>query len=171
MIEINNLTGNKIDEEEVKKIVGAVLSKEGRKGDVSIAFIGPGRMRKLNKKYRKVNRATDVLSFSEREVEFGAFAIGDIKKSGTLGEIVVCPREILKVSRRGGAEFQKEISRVLIHGALHLLGYDHEQSEKESDIMKKKEEEYLEKSKIKITNVKPFGTEALRAEVSNPKSK
>jgi len=143
MVEINNLTENKIESSRTKETIELVLKREKKQGDISVALIGPGRMRKLNKKYRGLNRVTDVLSFSEAEVEFGKFAIGQLKKTKNLGEIVVCPREILKTSRRQKSDFQKELDRVFIHGTLHLLGYDHEQTKEKSDIMRKKEEEYL----------------------------
>ena len=134
MIEINNLTEVQIDEDRVKKAISTATTK-----DVSLAFIGPGRMRKLNKKYRGRNRVTDVLSFPESEVEFKKFVIGGLKKTNTLGEIVVCLREVKKNSRESSS-FEQELDRVLIHGTLHLLGYDHEKDKGE---METKQEQCL----------------------------
>ena len=99
MIGINNLTNSKIDEGFLKRVAKKVLKGENKEGiDLSIALVGQTRIRKLNKKYRGKNRATDVLSFGN-----------------DLNEIVICLREVKK----------QELARVLIHGILHLLKYKH----------------------------------------------
>ena len=135
MIEINNLTTSRVDEDFLKKTAKMVLEGEhppvGRvpeEANLSIALVGQGRMRELNKKYLGKNRATDVLAF------------GDIDG---LGEIVICLREVKKNARRFNSTFKKELVRVLIHGILHLLGYDHEKLEKEAEKMEEKENYYL----------------------------
>lgn len=127
MIEINNLTSNLIEEEFLKKVAKIVLEREKKEGEISLALVGPGRMRKLNKKYRGKNRVTDVLAFP----------------GNGLGEIVICLREVKKNAKRFGSTFEKELAKVLIHGILHLLGYDHEKSEKEAKEMEEKENQYL----------------------------
>ncbi len=126
MIEVNNLTTSQVDEDFVKRVAEKVLKEEKKQRDISIAFIGEGRMRKLNKKYRKKNKVTDVLTFGEG-----------------LGEIVICLREVKKNAKKFNSSFQEELARVLIHGTLHLLSYDHEKSEKAAEKMKEKEEYYL----------------------------
>jgi len=113
MIEINNLTTVSIDEEFLKKVAEKVLEGEKAKGELSIALVGQGRIRELNKKYRGKNRVTDVLAFP----------------SNGLGEIVICLREVKKNAKRFGSSFEKELATCLIHGILHLLGYDHEKME------------------------------------------
>ena len=143
MIEINNLTKSEIDEKFLKKIAEIVLKKEKRSENLSIAFVGPGRMKKLNKKYRGKNRVTDVLAFPETKTIFRNFGEELQKKIQGIGEIVICPKRVKKNAKRFGVAFREEISRVLIHGILHLLGYDHEKSEKEAKEMKEKEDFYL----------------------------
>jgi len=113
MVEINNLTTVSIDEEFLKKVAEKVLEGEKAKGELSIALVGQGRIRELNKKYRGKNRVTDVLAFP----------------SNGLGEIVICLREVKKNAKRFGSSFEKELATCLIHGILHLLGYDHEKME------------------------------------------
>jgi len=130
-IEINNLTGHSIDKEALKKIAQKVLEEEKEKKDLSIAFIGPGKIRKLNKQYRGKNRVTDVLAFSGEEF--------------FLGEIVICPKEVAQNAEKFGQSFKKELSLCLIHGVLHLLGYNHEISKEKAKKMKEKENYYLEK--------------------------
>jgi len=146
MLEINNLTTVEIDEEFLRRVVNEVLKGEKIKKEVnlSLAFIGSGRMRKLNRKYRGKNRVTDVLAFPESEVLFEKFKIGPLQKVKGLGEIVICLREVKKNAKRFNSTFEKELANVLIHGLLHLLGYDHEKNEKEAKKMQQKQQKYLE---------------------------
>lgn len=147
MIEINNLTTVSLDQDFLKKIIREVLIGEGRKEeDLSIALVGPGRMRKINKSYRGRNRATDVLSFPEAEIKMKGFKIGPLQKRENLGEIIICLKEVRKNAKNYGTDFKTELTRVLIHGLLHLLGYDHEKSEKEAKEMEEKQDSYLSKS-------------------------
>lgn len=144
MIEINNLTTNPIDEEFLKKVCQKVLKGEREENrDLSIALVGQGRIRELNKRYRGKNRVTDVLAFPESKVLLEKFRVGPAQKIKGLGEIVICLREVKKNARGFSSSFEKETARVLIHGILHLLGYNHEKSEEAGKKMKKKEEHYL----------------------------
>lgn len=127
MVEINNLTTSDIDEEFLKGVAKKVLKGEDRKEvGLSIVFVGQGKMRKLNKKYRGKNKVTDVLSFDNG-----------------LNEIVICLREVKKNAKRFKSTFKKELARVLIHGILHLLGYEHEKDKKEAKKMEKRQEYHL----------------------------
>lgn len=113
-----------------------VLEKEKKSEiDLSVTFVGQKEIQKLNKKYRKINGPTDVLSFT-------------YKKSG---EIVICPQIVVKNAERFGESYRKELKRVLVHGILHILGYDHEQK---NDKMISKQEYYLTNLKFKYQNSK-----------------
>ncbi len=130
MIEINNLTTVQIDKEFFKEITEKVLEGENKKAsELSIALVGQGRIRELNKRYRGKNRITDVLAFPNKEIG--------------LGEIVICLREVKKNAKKFSSSFEKELARVLIHGILHLLGYDHEKPEKTAKKMEEKQNYYL----------------------------
>jgi len=166
MIEINNLTTVQIDEEFLKRIAKIVLEGESanwrkKEAELSIALVGQGRMRELNKRYRGKNRVTDVLAFPETKIlkeKFPAFAtgyggpskalrgggkVGPAQKVSGLGEIVICLREVKKNAKRFGSTFKKELATCLIHGILHLLGCNHEVSEKKAKEMQKKQDYYL----------------------------
>ncbi|MCK4453953.1 rRNA maturation RNase YbeY [Candidatus Parcubacteria bacterium] len=154
MIEINNLTTNPVDEEFLRKSAKIVLDGESaswrmaeRKKDVdlSIAFVGQGRMREINKRYRGKNRVTDVLSFPESKVLLQKFKVGPSQKIQGLGEIIICLREVKKNAKKFSSSFEKELNKVLIHGILHLLGYDHEKGEEKAEEMEEKEKYYLSK--------------------------
>ena len=151
MIEINNLTTVKIDEEFLKKIAKIVLEGDDKKkSDLSVALVGQGRIRELNKKYRGKNRTTDVLTFGKSLprtkpkvlVRGQKFPIIPESES-ELGEVVICLREVKKNAKRFSSTFEKELTQVLIHGILHLLGYDHEKNETDTKKMEKKQRYYL----------------------------
>ena len=75
-------------------------------------------IKKLNKKFRNKNKITDVLSFpSEKKI--------DIKKSPYIGDIVVSYEFMNKPKTLSTLEFKRKITKIFIHGYLHLLGYDH----------------------------------------------
>ena len=147
MIEINNLTTNQIDEEFLKNVCQKVLRGEKLKNEtgISLALVGQGEMRKLNKKYRNKNKITDVLAFPELKMLTERFKIGSFQKTRGLGEIVICVREVKKNAKKFNSTFEQELKKCLIHGILHLLGYDHEKGEKEAEKMREKEESYLNK--------------------------
>lgn len=112
MIEVNNLTTNRVDEEFLKQLAKKVLKGENQKEvGLSIVLVGQGRIRELNKKYRKKNRTTDVLSF--------------LYDNHRLGEIVICLKEVKKNARKYKSTFKKELAQVLIHSILHILGHTH----------------------------------------------
>lgn len=144
MIEINNLTTNSIDEAFIKNVSRKVLKREKKtEAGLSIALVGSGTIRQLNKRYRRKNKVTDVLSFSEPRGFFKRFKGNFVQKNVGLGEIIICPSEVKKNAKKFGVDFKTEFARVLIHGMLHLSGYDHEVSLKKAKEMERKEGYYL----------------------------
>lgn len=98
--------------------------KLGRR-DFNVCFVSDREIARLNKAYRNKPRATDVLSFpwkdgverpAPAEREFEAF----------LGDIIISPRRAQSNARGEGHSLRAEIRWLMLHGALHLLGYDHE---------------------------------------------
>lgn len=147
MISINNLTTEQVDEEFLKRVSRGVLELE-QKGDseLSIALVGQGRIRELNKKYLGKNRVTDVLSFPwtrDSETMKEKRSQTSATMGNSIGEIVICLREVKKNAKRYKSTFQKELVKVLIHGVLHLLGEEHKSSREKKDKMRKKEEYYF----------------------------
>ena len=123
MIEINNLTNFIIDKKFFSTVAKKVLLGENRETQtISLALVGKEEIKKLNKKFRKKDKATDVLSFNINERNY-------------LGEIIICP-EVVK-------EKKEDFIKVFVHGILHLCGYDHEKSEKEAEVMETKQNKYL----------------------------
>lgn len=91
-----------------------VLKGERRRASVSITFAGPRSMRTLNRRWKGADRATDVLAFPLRGPE-GAVA----------GDIYICRHVALREAARLGVAPREELLRMVVHGVLHVLGYDH----------------------------------------------
>lgn len=97
----------------------AALDSMGRPNhSLSVAFVGTREMRSLNRLYLKRNYATDVLSFS----------YGNARMDGIpfLGEVIVAPGIAAEQAIRFRISPEKELRKLLVHGMVHLLGYDHE---------------------------------------------
>jgi len=140
MVEINNLTDFPIDKRFLKKVAQEILKNESKENSsLSVAFVKAEEIKKLNNKYLKKNKSTDVLSFSHN-IDF----LKETKnfKDG-LGEIVICPSVVEKNAKQFSVSVKRELSKTLIHGILHLLGYEHEKGEKRAREMEKKENYYL----------------------------
>lgn len=146
MIEITNLTNTFIDEDFIRSTCHRVLAGEGKRdGILSIVFEEKDGMKRLNNKYRGKNEATDVLSFgNDQKEEFIT-----PPENPLLGDVVVCVPVIKDNAKKFGSTFERELSLSLIHGILHILGYDHEKSRKMAEEMKNKQEYYLSQVIIK----------------------
>ena len=111
-----------------KKFLNRALSVSGHSaGEVSVLFCGDSAMRRLNRTYRGKNKTTDVLSFPA-----GA------GRNGFLGDLIVAEPEARRLARGTGASFTKTVGAFLLHGLLHLLGYDHETDHGEMDELETK---------------------------------
>lgn len=137
---IRNLQRHRsLNKESVLKTAGRILSLlEQTKAELSIMFVGDRRMKQLNTQYRGIRRTTDVLSF-ESAIPF----IPD-DADNVLGDIVISVPKAEAQAKEYGSGFYDEINRLLIHGTLHLLGYDHEQTAYKARKMRKKEEELID---------------------------
>ena len=147
-VEINQRVGKKIKEAWLNKIVEQTLGAVGVKSaGVSIAIVGDQEMKKLNKEWRGKNCVTDVLSFDYKFQVFPILsrildgrAIGTSSKFQVDGEIIISYPQAARQARERGECVNDEIKMLLIHGALHLAGYDHEKSLKEARKMREMEQ-------------------------------
>ncbi len=97
-----------------KKVLQRVGKVTGKKfGEVSLVIVKPNRIRQLNAVYRHKDKVTDVLSFIYR------------KQAPVTGEIVICLAQAKAQSGDWGSSLSDELDFLLVHGSLHLLGYDH----------------------------------------------
>jgi probable rRNA maturation factor len=109
-VEVANRSGERVDEDAAVELARGVLAEEGvEDGELGISFVGPGEMRELKRDHLGLDEPTDVLSFpidGRDEIPAGV--------PRALGDVVLCPQVV-------GAEWRGP----LVHGLLHLLGYDH----------------------------------------------
>jgi probable rRNA maturation factor len=123
------------------RVAALVLAAVGEaSSELSVDLVGDGRMRRLNREYRKKDRTTDVLAFPMRE----ALAPGVSRvTSGTLGDVVISIPTARRQAKEGGRSLDEELAWLLVHGVLHLCGYDHERSEREARRMQRREQQIL----------------------------
>jgi len=116
-----------------------------KKISLTILLSNNKNIKKLNKKFRNKNKSTDVLSFpSETKI--------NIKKSPYIGDIVISYEFINKRKALSALEFNSKVTKIFIHGFLHLLGYDHIKLKdfKEMLIEEKKIYQTIEKKLVKL---------------------
>ncbi len=116
-------------------------------GEVSILLVDDNFIKDLNKKYRNIDKITDVLSFALLEdVLDEEFNFQDADKN-VLGDVVISIDAVLRQAEDYGHSIERELCYLTIHGVLHLLGYDHKQ-ETEKKQMRIVEERILESLKL-----------------------
>jgi probable rRNA maturation factor len=112
-----------IDKREVSRLSRAVLDRIGREeATLTVTFIRDPFMRRLNRDYRGIDKPTDVLSFAYHESPDP----GDHDESKHLGDVVISVETAEAYAGELGLTFGREIEHLVIHGTLHLAGYDHE---------------------------------------------
>ncbi len=118
--------------------LGSLLRSAGLPdAELSVLFVGDRAMRTLNRRYRGRDETTDVLSFSLREGKFPGV------QPDLLGDIVISLPTAARQAAEAGHSLVREIDILLVHGFLHLLGYDHERGGGEARRMKQRERRLL----------------------------
>lgn len=126
-LEINNLTRTRIDKKFLKKVGRKTLKiLKIKLPEISVVIVGDTKIKVLNKKYLKRNRVTDVLAFN-------------------YGEIFICLPQAKRQAKKLGHSLKKELGILLIHGLLHIAGYD-DQTKKGYNKMANKQKELWEKA-------------------------
>ncbi len=115
MIEVvNRQRGLKVDTEAWATFASKALDAIGRReSSATVAFVSDTSIRKLNQQFRGIDKATDVLSFPADD-------------PGQLGDIAVSVETAATQAKENGLSFENEIAQLILHGLLHLSGYDHE---------------------------------------------
>ena len=137
----------RVDRGWVRRIAQTVLKAEGvaHPYEVSLVFTDSETVQQLNRDYRGVDEPTDVLAFCmilQEEVD-DSFALPPDEVT-RLGEVIISYPQAIEQAREQGHSTERELALLIIHGILHLLGYDHEEPEEEAE-MRAREKELLEK--------------------------
>jgi probable rRNA maturation factor len=134
-----------INKKKIAYLARQILKKKGvKEAELGILFVGKRRMCTYNRKFRKIDRPTDVLAFSMREGKMSRY------HPEILGDVVICPEMAQDFARTYKTTITAEIYLYLTHGVLHLLGYNdlnarerHKIEKEQSQILKN----YLKMSK------------------------
>ena len=144
------------EKSEYDEIIGKVLEEcfkeeklEDSKLYITITLTTPEKIREVNKKYRNIDKTTDVLSFPlfekeelEEKIKNNDFIYEDI-----LGDIIISIDKVKEQAIEYNHSFERELSYMVVHGFYHLMGYDHIKEEDKKE-MRPKEEKILNKLKI-----------------------
>jgi probable rRNA maturation factor len=133
----NNQLKIKIDSRKIRGTILKILKiLDCADKEISLSFVDDKKIKQLNKQYLGKDKATNVLSFSLQENEYGNV------NPQILGDIVISADTAQKDASQGNLTIAQEIDFLIIHGLLHLLGYNHENTtKKETSKMRKKERE------------------------------
>ncbi len=112
-----------LDRAAILRVVKATLAAEGLRAadpwEVALRFTDSAEMRAVNREWRGIDRATDVISFPASEGEGGEYA------GFLLGDLIIAPELVATHAKQYRTTAERETAFVIVHGLLHLLGYDH----------------------------------------------
>ncbi|MBO0723326.1 MAG: rRNA maturation RNase YbeY [Blastocatellia bacterium] len=132
---INRQRQYRLDRDSAAGLARAVLDRVGREdATLTIIFIRDRLMRELNRRYRALDRPTDVLSFAYHE----GIGFSDPANEKHLGDVVISVETAAAYARELGLTFSREIEHLVIHGTLHLAGYDHETDDGQMERLERK---------------------------------
>ena len=101
-------------------LIRQIVKREGRTGKINLVLVEDREIRELNRKFRRIDRATDVLSFNMDE-------------DGVLGDIAISTETAARNAKRYRVSLKREMKRLVVHGVLHILGYDHGEEMKNAE--------------------------------------
>ena len=147
-----DLKEDKLYEEIAKKVIKKCFEIEGLSNTqliITITLTTPENIKEINKKYRNIDKETDVLSFPmfEREELQEKIKNNQFTHEDVLGDIVISIEQVKKQAVEYGHSFERELSYMMVHGFYHLMGYDH-MTEEEKKEMREKEDKVLGVLKI-----------------------
>jgi len=107
--------------------------------DLSLLLVGDRAMRRLNRRYRRKDRTTDVLAFPARKISSRLTPHASRFTSSLLGDVVMSLPQAARQAKQAGHSLEREVAVLITHGLLHLMGYDHERSAREARRMSRRE--------------------------------
>ncbi len=143
---------NKEYEETIKKVLTKCFEEENLQNSklyITVTLTTPENIKEINKEYRNIDRATDVLSFPmfEKDELEEKIKNNDFDHEDVLGDLVISIEKVKEQAEEYGHSFERELSYMLVHGFYHLMGYDHIKEEDKKK-MRPKEEKILNDLKI-----------------------
>jgi probable rRNA maturation factor len=144
IVEIEGRTDSQdLDSRALQDLCVRVLDAEGQPStELSIVFTDDATVRRLNSEFRGVDAPTDVLSFAQGDGEVFAHPTDSPAHAG---DVIISLETATRQSKEYGVPLEDEVQHLLVHGVLHLLGYDHESADDEA-AMRAREEMILGKA-------------------------
>lgn len=135
----------------VRRAIESTLEYEGyqNNAEISVTFTDNKKIQKINNEFRGIDKPTDVLSFPLTEYEDSDIPFAD-ELDGNLGDIVISLERAEEQAKEFGHSFEREIAFLTVHSMLHLLGYDHVNSEEEELDMRKRQSDILKNMGLNI---------------------
>lgn len=134
------------------EFLDSLLSDFNKDGfEVNLVLCSDSYIHTMNRQYRNIDSATDVLSFSLQEddeedfFDAGSDDMDGFDEPPMLGDIIISTEHSEKQAAEFGVTPEEELARLAIHGMLHLLGFDHERSDEDEKIMFARQDNYLDK--------------------------
>ena len=153
MYYVENETEEKVDLKQVRAILKKIVAYYGEKRDFSVTFVTDNEIQELNREYREIDAPTDILTF--RLDDAPSFPISfeeedvDFLNNEEMGDIFISLDTMRRNAEEFGVKNEEELSRLLLHGILHLRGLDHKSNDFEKEEMLKEQEEVLTKLSLK----------------------
>ena len=126
-----NQTNFKI--KEYQNVIDKIFKNINSKKTFNIIFVDENEIRRINKKFRKIDKVTDVISFALIDDK-------DLVQTNELGDIFICVEKAIAQSEEYGHSKEREFAFLAVHGYLHLCGYDHQTPEEEKEMFSLQEE-------------------------------
>ncbi len=138
----------------VRRAIEETLDYEqyGNPCEVSVTFTDNAQIHALNKKFRGVDRPTDVLSFPLFDYEGESEEPPVDELMGMLGDIVLSLEQAQAQAEEYGHSFEREVAFLCVHSMLHLLGYDHETGDADEADMRRRQSEIMELLGLSVKN-------------------
>ena len=122
----------------------------GNDAEVSVTFVDDEGIRELNKKFRGMDKPTDVLSFPLLDYEGESEEPFFDELCHNLGDIVISLERAMAQANEFGHSFEREVAFLTAHSMLHLLGYDHELSEEDDADMRRRQNDIMERLRLSV---------------------
>ncbi len=131
----------------IRHTILETLDYEGMENDVevSVTFVDNDGIQELNKKFRNMDKPTDVLSFPLLDFEGESEEPFFDELCNNLGDIVISLERAMEQANEFGHSFEREVAFLTAHSMLHLLGYDHELSEEDDTDMRRRQSDIMER--------------------------
>ena len=137
-VQIDPSFANQLSAERLRRTVEAVLRQEGRQGQASLVVVSDKEIQALNRDYLGRDAPTDVLAFAAQET-CGPFVAAP-EAAAYLGDVIVSyPRAVAQAQEQGHPT-GRELDLLIVHGVLHLLGYDHTDDEEKARMWARQDE-------------------------------